>query len=190
MSVALDDPERAPEVQAKLAKKLDPGLVARVWQDIRPDVARMLQLNDVSTGIMTFIIFFVATLGVVNTMLMSVFERTRELGMLKAIGMAERRIILLILSESLLLVLVSSVVGVVGGLLMDAYLVIEGLDLRDLTAGFSMGGLGIDPVIRGAITQKGIVMPFVLLGITCLLASIYPALRAARLQPAVGMRET
>lgn len=190
VSISLDDPERAPELQATLAPKLDPGLEVRTWREIRPDVARMVELNDMSSAIMTFIIFFVATLGVVNTMLMAVFERTREIGMLKAIGMAERRIVLLILTESLLLVLVSSLVGVLGGLAIDGYFVVEGLDLRHLTAGFSMGGLGIDPVVRGAITQKGIVTPIILLGVTCLIASIYPALRAARLQPAVGMRET
>jgi ABC-type antimicrobial peptide transport system permease subunit len=165
-------------------------LIVRDWRQIRPDVGRIIDLQEVSTAIMIFIILFVATLGVVNTMLMAVFERTRELGMLKAIGMSERRIIWLILTESLLLVLASSLVGILGGLLIDSYLVLKGLDLRNLTAGFSMGGLGIDPVVRGAITQKGLVVPIVLLGVTCLIASIYPALRAARLQPAVGMRET
>ena len=191
VSFALDSSEGSTLAAAALKVKLDDeALLVRAWDEVRPDVAQMLKLNDVGTGIMTFIIFFVATLGVVNTMLMAVFERTRELGMLKAIGMSQGRIVVLILLESLLLVLVASIVGVGLGLALDGYLVHEGLDLSGVTGGISVGSIGIDPVIRGVITAKGVLLPVAVLGITCLVASLYPAFRASRMQPAVGMRET
>ncbi len=191
VSLALDSSEGSTVAAATLEAKLgDEALLVRAWDQVRPDVAQMLKLNDVGTGIMTFIIFFVATLGVVNTMLMAVFERTRELGMLKAIGMSQGRIVVLIVLESLLLVLAASIVGVGLGLLLDGYLVHEGLDLSGVTGGISVGGLGINPVIRGVITAKGVLLPVAVLGITCLIASLYPAFRASRMQPAVGMRET
>jgi len=132
----------------------------------------------------------VATLGVVNTMLMSVFERTRELGMLKAIGMSGGRIIWLIVTETLILVIVSSLLGTGLGLGLDLWMVKSGIDLSAITGGFSIGGIGLAPVFHGAITTQGLVMPTLVLSITCFIASFYPAARAARLAPAVGMRET
>jgi ABC-type lipoprotein release transport system permease subunit len=185
----------SPTLAAAVAERLLPahapkGRVVRAWNSIRPDIQKLLDLNDVSTGMTVFIIFVVATLGVVNTMLMAVFERTRELGMLRAIGMSPRLIVGLIVSETLLLVLIASAVGTLIGLGLDWRLVEHGLDLRNFTDGFSLGGLGIEPVIYGAITLRGVLLPTIILSTSCLLASLYPALRAARLQPAIGMRET
>lgn len=166
------------------------ALLVRSWKEIRPDMHRMLEVSRSSSVIMIFIIFFVATLGVVNTMLMAVFERTRELGVLKAIGMSGGRIVLLIVTETLFLVLISAAVGTLLGLGLDLYMVEHGIDLSSVTGGLSIGRVGIDPVIHGAITPRGVILPTVLLSVMCFVASLYPAIRAARLRPAVGMRET
>ncbi len=191
IAMVLDSSELGPSVAADLAVRLGRDeLVVRSWNVVRPDVAQMMQLNDVSTAIMVFIIFFVATLGVVNTMLMAVFERTREIGVLKAIGMSATKLMALVVVETILLVLLASAVGTGLGLALDGYMVRYGVDLSSLTDGISLAGIGINPVIYGVITPKGVVLPIVTLALTCLLASFYPALRAARMQPAVGMRET
>jgi ABC-type lipoprotein release transport system permease subunit len=183
-------PNRAGKLAANLRKNLPDGELVRTWSEIRPDIKTMLDLNNVSMAVTIAIIFFVAALGVVNTMLMAVYERTRELGMLKAIGMSGRRIMGLIVVETLLLVLVFSVVGTGFGFLMDLYLVHHGVDFSAYTSGFSMGGIGLNPLFHGAITVHGLVLPTIILSGVCFLASFYPALRAARLKPAVGMRET
>ncbi len=191
VALHLPDPAMADAVTARLLPtETKQERSVRAWYTIRPDIQKLLQLNDVSTGITVFIIFVVATLGVVNTMLMAVFERTRELGMLRAIGMSSRRIISLILTESFLLVILASAVGTAIGLWLDWQLVEHGLDLRNYTEGFSIGGLGIEPVIYGAITPRGVLVPTIVLSTCCVLASLYPATRAARLKPAIGMRET
>jgi ABC-type antimicrobial peptide transport system permease subunit len=162
----------------------------RSWDTIRPELANMIELSRASTAIIVFIIFFVATLGVVNTMLMAVFERTRELGVLKAIGMSGRRVVALIVLETLFLVLLAAAVGTLFGLGIDLYLVHHGLDLRSVTEGVSVEGISMDPVMRAEITATGMIVPTVILALTCFLASFYPAIRAARLKPAVGMRQT
>jgi ABC-type lipoprotein release transport system permease subunit len=191
VALHLPDPTMADAVTARLLpSQAKQERTVRAWYTIRPDIQKLLQLNDLSTGITVFIIFIVATLGVVNTMLMAVFERTRELGMLRAIGMSSRRIISLILTESFLLVTLASLVGTAIGLWLDWQLVEHGLDLRNYTEGFSIGGLGIEPVIYGAITLRGVLVPTLVLSTCCVLASLYPATRAARLKPAIGMRET
>jgi ABC-type lipoprotein release transport system permease subunit len=191
LALVTTKPERAPAIAAALRKTVEKDTVlVRSWDEIRPDVQRFVDIAKAAMVVMLFIIFFVATLGVVNTMLMAVFERTRELGMLKAIGMSGGRIVRMIVTETLLLVLMACAVGTLLGFGIDLYLVHYGIDLSGVTGGFSMGGVGIAPVFRGAITVHGLVMPTVVLSVCCFLASFYPAIRAARMQPAVGMRET
>ena len=184
---AKEAPKTAAGLKALLPK--GSGVLVRAWDEIRPDILTIIQLNNVSTGIMVFIIFLVAALGVVNTMLMAVFERTRELGMLKAIGMSGGQIVWLILMETTLLVLASSAVGVGIGLGLDLYMMHHGLNLSSFSEGISIGGMGLNPVIHGAITVQGIVAPVLILSLMCFLGAFYPALRAARMKPAQGMRE-
>lgn len=191
ISVVLFDVENSSKFADALAKDFnEEGTLVRPWNKIRPEIEQMIQMNNASMGIMVAIILFVAALGVVNTMLMAVFERTRELGVLKAIGMSPWGIVKMMLAESSLLVLLGAFFGVTGGLLIDWWLVVMGLDLSAVTGGFAMGNVGINPVIHGVITVRGVLMPVFVLVSICLLASLLPALRAARLQPAIGMRET
>jgi len=182
-------PRAKPGTEPPPADEAPTAMKAEAWDELRPDIKSILQLNEVSTAIMIFIIFIVAALGVVNTMLMAVFERTRELGMLKAIGLSGGRVLMLILIETLLLVLAASVVGIGIGLALDAYMIVYGVDLSFVTEGISIGGVGMNPVIHGAITVEGIVVPAVTLSLFCLLGAFYPAARAARMKPAQGMRE-
>ena len=189
--------EKAAETEAAgkkaPAKKAVAGgptvMKAEAWDELRPDIKSILQLNEVSTAIMVLIIFIVAALGVINTMLMAVFERTRELGMLKAIGLSGGRVLMLILVETLLLVLVASAVGTGIGLALDAYMIVYGVDLSFVTEGISIGGVGMNPVIHGAITLEGVLVPAFTLSFICFLGAFYPAARAARMRPAQGMRE-
>jgi ABC-type lipoprotein release transport system permease subunit len=191
IAAVAESPDMATGLAEKLRERVhDDRDLIRSWSEIRPDIEQMIELNDMMMAVMIFIIFIVATLGVVNTMLMAVFERTRELGMLKAIGMSGRRVVALIVTETILLVLAASALGTAIGFGLDLYMVEYGVDLSALTGGVSMGGVGLNPVIHGAVTVQGLVMPTLVLSITCLVASLYPAVRAARLAPAVGMRET
>ncbi len=190
IALLVDASENAPGVAVALGSQLPVDLVVRPWDEIRPEIGKMIELNDVSTTIMVFVIFFVASLGVVNTMLMAVFERTREIGVLRAIGMSRGRIVGMILAESALMVALATGLGVAGGLGLDYLMVTRGVDLTSFTGGLSLGGVGIRPVIYGAITPKGVLIPVVVLATICFLASLYPAVRAARLEPAIGMRET
>jgi ABC-type lipoprotein release transport system permease subunit len=191
IALIAESPEHAEVVARDLARALDGSdLLVRSWQEIRPDIYNMVQVSQASSSIMVFIIYFVAVLGVVNTMLMSVFERTRELGVLKAIGLTGRRIVAMIVTETLFLVLVSAAAGTLLGFGLVLYMAEYGIDLSSMTGGFTLSGVGIEPVLRGTLTARGLIMPTVILSLMCFVASLYPAIRAARLRPAVGMRET
>jgi ABC-type lipoprotein release transport system permease subunit len=191
LAARVDRVEDARLIAASLrATPVDRAAIPSVesWDEMRPDIARLLHSSQTSMMIMVVVILFVAVLGVVNTMLMSVFERTREIGVLKAIGMSSFRLVRLILAETLLLTTVAGAIGTGLGALLDLYFVSVGIDLTGVMT-TSYGGIGLDPVLRAQISSYGLLMPGVLLLGACFLAALYPASRAALMRPAAGMRD-
>jgi ABC-type lipoprotein release transport system permease subunit len=120
---------------------------------------------------------------IVNTLVMAVFERTREIGVLSAIGMRSRRIMLMFLAESSLL----AVGGIAMGLLLGALLV--GYASR---VGFYIGNMGITGIMMGEriyaymTLHDVVVLSLLALGVT-LVAALYPAALAARLEPVAAL---
>ena len=135
-------------------------------------------------------VFSVAALGVLNTMLMSVFERTRELGLMAALGLNPAQVMRLILTESILLAGIAVVLGGILGGALDWMLVVYGLDMSGGSSeGFSMQGMQFDPVIKGVVRPMGVVVTLACVFIVSVLAALWPAFRAARLRPVEAMRQ-
>ncbi len=167
------------------------NLEAWPWQKVEHAMASMVKLQDASVAILLLIIFAIAALGTMNTMLMSVFERIREFGVLKSIGMRPFFVARLILLETFLMTVVSMVVGGLLGLLLSWYLSVVGLDLSSfLPDGFSYQGVVIDPVWRAAISVRSVLVPLVLMSLVSLIVAIWPAVRAARIKPVEALRQT
>ena len=163
----------------------------RTWFEADPVTAKMMDSQTIPKVIMLAVVFSVAALGVLNTMLMSVFERTRELGLLKALGLKPRQIVALILTEAALLGALSSALGLGLGLLFDWYLVRVGVPMANSDGeGFVYMGITFDPVIYGVVHPEGIAMSVGAVLVVCVLAAIWPAVRAARLRPVDAMRQT
>jgi ABC-type lipoprotein release transport system permease subunit len=166
------------------------GAEAKTWWEASPTTAEMMQMRDASAVITLGIVFAVAGFGMLNTMLMSVYERTRELGVLKAIGLRPSRLLLLVITESFLLGLVAAVLGGVLGGILDAWLVIEGIDLTPwIPDGISFAGVNLEPVIRGKVRAEGIIMTLTAVVLVSVGGSILPAVRAAMLRPIEAMRQ-
>lgn len=188
IAVVAPDPELAGPLAAAIAAlPAAEGLLVRPWSDVRPMLKRMLDLNDASVWLLLIIIFVVAALGVLNTMLMAVFERTRELGVLMALGLRPGQVRRLIVVETVFLTLLGGAAGTAIGLALDAYLLVWGWDLRSITGGFSVAGVTVDPVLHAAIEVRGVVVPLLAISVVTFLASFYPAHRAAKLSPTQAM---
>ncbi|MGA2411695.1 MAG: ABC transporter permease, partial [Candidatus Binataceae bacterium] len=99
----------ADALQVQLSKTLPVQVMA--WPELAPELASYVQFNRGITFVLFFIFFLLAAIGVVNTMLMSVLKRTRELGMLMALGMGPFQVVVLIVAEALALAVASLVVG-------------------------------------------------------------------------------
>ena len=164
-------------------------LLVRTWKDVDPMTGKMMDMQDAATWILLIIVFSVAALGIMNTMLMAVFERTAELGVLQALGMQPGQIVGLVMLETVLLGAVGVLVGGALGGALDLYLVQVGIDLGGFAAGMNFSGMQWEPVLRGAFRWQGVAATIVVVLIVAALASIWPALRASRLRPVQAMRE-
>ena len=152
--------------------------------------AKMMGMKDAGLYIMLFIMFSVAGLGVLSTMLMSVFERTRELGVLRSLGMTRLRMMLMIVLESLLLCGVASILGLVFGGFLDWLLIEYGFPYATADGqGVSFMGVTFPPRFYGMLRPEPIVITLVFMHLVAFIAALWPAIRVARLRPVEAMRE-
>ena len=162
----------------------------RTWWEASPDIYNMMGMRDVATGLFLGIIFFIAGFGILNTMLMSVFERTRELGILKALGLRPNKMIFLILIESVFLSGIAALLGCVFGGFLNWYLVTYGIDISGGTGEpLPIMGATFEPVVKGMFTLEASMLPVLALFCISVLASLWPAYRASRLEPVHAIRQ-
>ncbi len=167
------------------------GLLVRDWQEVNPQAKQVLALQGASTGVILAMVLSVAALGVLNTLLMSVYERTREFGVLRALGMRPRQIVGLVLLESAFLSILAMIPGLALGLAGDAFLVWKGIDLGMFmeSDSWSWMGVALPPVFHGVVKPEGIIATMVGLVVVALFSALWPALRAASLKPVDAMRQ-
>jgi ABC-type lipoprotein release transport system permease subunit len=159
------------------------------WEKAMPNLANAIKLDYASQKFIFVIILLIVTIGVVNTLLMSVMERWREFGVVLALGSSPDRLRILVMIEALLLGTVAAVVGCVLGALATWYLVEVGINLKAfIPETLEFGGVVFDPVLR-ATWDLGWMAKIALyvVGLT-LLAALYPAIKAGRITPVEAMR--
>jgi len=170
-----------------LLKQHFPQLEISGWKELQPDIGMM---NDFMNAMMTFMIVIILLalgFGIVNTMLMVVMERSKELGMLMAIGMSKIRVFSMIIFESVLLCLTGAAVGIGISVLVINYFNIHGIDLTKFAKeGFE--AMGFSAVFYPALGFDFYLLVTLMVVITGILASTYPALKALKLNPAEALR--
>jgi ABC-type lipoprotein release transport system permease subunit len=180
--IVLPDHEAAEATAGRLQEQLEGRDVrVRSWRQILPLITAALKLYDVFVLIWFLVVFVAMGFGIVNTTLMAVFERMREFGLLKALGMRPARIVRGILTEAALILLCGMAVGNLLGLTTCWLVSQTGIDLSALAKGVEYAGIArvIYPQIwlKDVLSANGVVL---ILG---LLVSLYPAVKAARFLP-------
>lgn len=185
---ANDDERRVFPVLAALAGNR-PELVTVSWEEAMPNLANAIKLDYASQKFIFVIILLIVTIGVVNTLLMSVMERFREFGVVLALGSSPARLRRLVLLEALLLGLLAATVGSLLGSLFTWYLVDVGINLQHFVPEtLEFGGVVFDPVLRAAWDPGWMArIALYVVGLT-LLAALYPAIKAGRITPVEAMR--
>ncbi len=187
-AVSLGSMKELPAVVAALKTGLDSSRYqVRTWDEIMPVVVQMVDFVNVEIYVLLLIIFAIVALGILNTVLMSVIERTREFGVLISLGMRVSRIVRLVLFEAVFLGVIGLLLGTGLGAAIIGYFHLHGIDFSTFAA--SMRDIpGALAVIFPMFRWQNLVWPWIVLLLVCAAASLYPAFKAARLAPAEAVR--
>jgi putative ABC transport system permease protein len=162
----------------------DPGLSVQTWKEYARSFYQYMMRDRRNHRTMTYIVLMIASIGVLNTILMAVLERRREYGILRAVGTKPRHIFTLILLEANLLALLALAAGSILALALNGYLAVHGVRyIQD----FSFAGMQFSRVYSAINVQVFAVPAATILFFTSLVA-FFPALKASRLDPARTMR--
>ena len=157
------------------------------WKALSPELNMIIESFNLYTYIISGIILLALTFGIINTMLMSVLERIRELGMLMAIGLNKRKIFIMIMLETFYLTLIGTPIGLLIGWLTVTTLGKTGINLSMFSEGLS--SYGFNSVIYPALDQDKYVIIVTMCLVTAILSAIYPAYKALQLNPSEAIRK-
>lgn len=183
--IILDNIKYADSISRKIREILNsPGLAVETWQEFAKSFYQAMLADQQGMWISIVVIILIVAVGVLNTVLMSVLERTREYGLLKALGTRPKQIILLVLYEVIILVIFGIILGSVMGFILNYIFSIYGIKLP---AVFTYGGMKFG-VMYSEINARSFYIPAITVFISAVLVSIFPALRASHVDPAKSMK--
>ena len=183
--MARDRNQLEDEVQALRAAA--PELDVAPWTEVQPLLVLTEKVNNVVLLIWFAVVFAAMAFGLINTLLMAVFERTREFGLFQALGMPPRFIIGQVLIESLMLLMLALVLGNLASWASVASLS-GGIDLSAFSQGLEL--VGVSPVIYPALAAGDVSAANIIVVVLGVLASLYPAWRASRYVPVDAITRT
>jgi ABC-type lipoprotein release transport system permease subunit len=186
VAVLLHETRRTAEATSGLAARLA-GTPDEVlpWQKAAPELYAAIVIDEGGMYVMMAIVYIVVAAGILNTILLSVLERTREFGVLLALGMPPSRIGAIVMTESAVLGVASIAVGLVLGLLGNHRLETHGLSLD--VGHMEASGVLLPSHFYSDLAPHKVVWSALAVLTIVLVSALYPALRAGRLQPVEAM---
>jgi len=185
IAILLNSIEDAGTVREKLIRFSGDNSV-RTWKELAPDAAMMNDFMIMYYFIFIGIIMLALAFGIINTMLMAILERTRELGMLMAIGMNRRRIFKMIMLETVFLTVVGAVAGMLSGWTIAEALGKTGIHFTGWGEGFE--AIGFAARVYPVVTLEFFVFTTIMVITTAIISSIWPARKALKLNPVEALR--
>jgi ABC-type lipoprotein release transport system permease subunit len=186
--VSLAGLERVPAAVTALEPVIagQEGLALLDWDALNPGLKQAIQADMSSAWLMYGVLIVLVAFSVLNTQLMSVMERTREFGVISALGVRPRKLASLVMLETALMALIGLAIGVFLGWLLTLYFQTAGFSypgMEEAAARFNLPGK-----MYPSVTPLSILLGPLVVFLFCLLAAVYPALRLYRLQPVEAMR--
>ena len=184
--ITVSNLKRVGEITDSITASLrDPDLEVEPWQKFAKSFYEAMKADEKGMWITLFIIILIVAVGVLNTVLMSVLERRREYGLMKALGTSPGQIVNLVFAELCLIVLGGLILGSVLGAISNWLLSIRGIALP---TPISYGGVEFTRMYS-EINVRSFVIPAVTVTVSAILVGLAPALKAARTEPVKAMRQ-
>jgi len=185
ISILLTNIDDAKIVRDKLSRLSGENSI-RTWKELAPDAAMMNDFMIMYYFIFIGIIMLALAFGIINTMLMAILERTKELGMLMAIGMNRRRIFKMIMLETVFLTIVGAAAGMLSGWIITEALRNTGIHFTGWGEGFE--AIGFAARVYPDVTPGFFMFITIMVIATAIISSLWPARKALKLNPVEALR--
>ncbi|MCW8826722.1 MAG: FtsX-like permease family protein [Gammaproteobacteria bacterium] len=187
ITVIISDQRRAEELRDQLTTMInDPETEVLSWQQTQRDLTGLITIDKTTNYLSQVLVGLVIAAGILNTLLMGVMERTREFGIMMAVGMPPSALFRLVILESFWLAIVGLIMGVMITAPWYWYLLEVGLDFTEMfeeMGGYSAGGVLIDPIMHIRLFKESIIAILSGVFILTLISGLYPAWRAVKTNP-------
>ncbi len=184
IAILLKDYHKTPELVNKL--KNITHYYIEPWNKIDPYLELTSSLTSFMLLIFMTVILLALGFAIVNTMLMVILERTKELGMIMAIGMNKRKVFIMIMQETTLLTLTGGILGILLSIVFMAYFGNTGIDISGVAQGFE--ALGYSSVMYPKLSFTDYLQVIFMVLLTGIISSIFPTIRAIKMKPAEAVR--
>lgn len=185
---------QVPEIEApddligRARASIGEGFEILTWQEVIPEAVKASELDKAFAMVIWAILAVVVSVGVLNLLLMSIFQRTRELGVMLAVGMRPGEVTRLLLAEGAILGLLGAVIGFAAGQLLTIPMAVYGVDIAAMQSSAPVSNVAVETVMRSRyVWGKDLLWVAWFVGLA-IVASIWPAVRAGRLEPVDALR--
>ena len=185
IAILIEDNELVASVQDEVKHRVADYEVLS-WKEISPEMAYLTDVMDMYMYIIIIIILLALLFGIINTMLMVILERVKEIGMLMAVGMNKLKVFTMIVVETVQLSLVGGIVGVIIGGLIAKYFEVHPINLSRWAKGYSQ--LGYDTMVYCNLESEMVINVTLFVILTGIIAALYPAYKALKYNPAEALR--
>ncbi len=187
LTLSLSEIEETKGVVERLKAAGGEGIEVMGWDELMPELVQFIVMDDISGYIFDFILFVVVAFGVLNTIQMSVLERTREFGVMLAIGTRPGQLTAMILAETAVIALMGIVLGATLGSLISWYFAINPIDYSAFEKEIAVWGM-TTTLFPADVTLRNVASTSAITFICAMLFAVFPARRAAGLDPVTAIR--
>lgn len=190
VAVVIDDQRKAERMRDRIAAiEGSPLNEVLSWQQTQTELAGIIKLDKSGNYIIQIFVGLLIAAGILNTLLMSVMERTREFGVMMAVGMSPGTLFRLVIMESIWLAILGIVVGIIITTPWYAYLYYTGIDFSGaIGTDYSASGVLVDPLLKISLYRENAIVILTCIFAITVLSGIYPAWRAGRVPPVESLK--
>jgi ABC-type lipoprotein release transport system permease subunit len=190
ISIVIEDQRRASKIRNIISSALgDPDMEVLIWKETQSDLASIISLDKAGNRIIQVLLGLLIAAGILNTLLMSVMERTREFGVMMAVGMSPFTLFRLVIMESIWFGILGLILGAIITCPWYAFLYYHGIDFSGIVGtDYSASGVLIDPMMKIRLFKESAAGIMTGVFTLTILSGIYPAWRAGMVPPIESLK--